>query len=241
MSSPSALGGPEAVDAARASAAARRRSGRAALARCRTARAPRRRTSGARGSPGTCPSAPRRVKKNVQSMYGTSSRERHVVEHARARGTRAAATSSARQSSCRRLRARLGERQQRLARCRVRAARAARSCSSRFVGVEAGALRRDRAGSTRRRPRARRRARARSRRCTRARSSPRCAAGSSSRRRSAAAASMPRRSISRATCTISSSDGVIRPDRPMMSACSLDRRSSRILSPGTITPRSMTS
>ena len=50
----------------------------------------------------------------------------------------------------------------------------------------------------------------------------------------------PLRSISRATCAISSSDGVISPLRPMMSAfCSW--RVSRIFSHGTITPRSMTS
>ena len=34
---------------------------------------------------------------------------------------------------------------------------------------------------------------------------------------------MPRRSISFATCTISSSDGVIRPERPIRSAPSRDR------------------
>ncbi|MNH44298.1 hypothetical protein D3C81_1100420 [compost metagenome] len=45
------------------------------------------------------------------------------------------------------------------------------------------------------------------------------------------------RCISRATWTISSSDGVIRPDRPMMSHfCS--RAVCRIFSAGTITPRS---
>ena len=54
-------------------------------------------------------------------------------------------------------------------------------------------------------------------RCNRARSSPPCAPCSWSRRRSAAAASNPARSISRATWTISSSDGVISPLRPMMS------------------------
>ena len=57
-----------------------------------------------------------------------------------------------------------------------------------------------------------------------ARSSPRCARGSWSRRRSAAAASSPRRSISCATCTISSSDGVMRPESPIRSAPSLDAR-----------------
>ena len=45
----------------------------------------------------------------------------------------------------------------------------------------------------------------------------------------------PRRSISEATCTISSSDGVMRPLRPMMSAFSV-RRISRIFSHGTMTP-----
>ena len=54
-------------------------------------------------------------------------------------------------------------------------------------------------------------------------SSPPCARGWSSRRRSAAAASKPSRSISAATWHISSSDGVIRPDRPMMSAFSSRR------------------
>ncbi|MNU04437.1 hypothetical protein D3C72_2488450 [compost metagenome] len=52
--------------------------------------------------------------------------------------------------------------------------------------------------------------------------------------------SKPRRSISRATKTISSSDGVIRPLRPTMSAlCSM--AASRMRSAGTMTPRSMTS
>ena len=51
---------------------------------------------------------------------------------------------------------------------------------------------------------------------------------------------MPRRCISPATFTISSSDGVIRPDSPTMSACSA-AAVSRILAAGTITPRSMTS
>ena len=51
---------------------------------------------------------------------------------------------------------------------------------------------------------------------------------------------IPRRSISAATFTISSSDGVISPDRPMMSASSASAVS-RILAAGTITPRSMTS
>nr|CRL82881.1 hypothetical protein CPGR_06111 [Mycolicibacter nonchromogenicus] len=51
--------------------------------------------------------------------------------------------------------------------------------------------------------------------------------------------SRPSRSISTAKLTISSSDGVISPDRPMMSAsCSL--AAFRIFSAGTITPRSMT-
>ena len=50
----------------------------------------------------------------------------------------------------------------------------------------------------------------------------------------------PWRCISLATCTISSSDGVIRPDSPIMSA--LSRRAvSRIFSHGTMTPRSITS
>ena len=51
---------------------------------------------------------------------------------------------------------------------------------------------------------------------------------------------MPRRCISTATVTISSSEGVIRPDRPMISAFS-SSAVSRILAIGTITPRSMTS
>ena len=51
---------------------------------------------------------------------------------------------------------------------------------------------------------------------------------------------MPRRCISRATETISSSDGVIRPLSPTMSAfCSI--AASRIFAPGTMTPRSITS
>ncbi len=50
----------------------------------------------------------------------------------------------------------------------------------------------------------------------------------------------PWRCISRATCTISSSEGVISPDSPIMSAPSR-RAVSRIFSHGTITPRSMTS
>lgn len=52
--------------------------------------------------------------------------------------------------------------------------------------------------------------------------------------------SNPCRSISCATPTISSSEGVIRPDRPMMSAFSAFAVS-RILAVGTITPRSTTS
>ncbi len=48
------------------------------------------------------------------------------------------------------------------------------------------------------------------------------------------------RCISRATLTISSSDGVINPDSPMKSAPSR-RAVSRIFSHGTMTPRSMTS
>ena len=50
----------------------------------------------------------------------------------------------------------------------------------------------------------------------------------------------PRRVISFATSTISSSEGVIKPDRPMASAPS-SMAVSRILSAGTITPRSWTS
>ena len=50
----------------------------------------------------------------------------------------------------------------------------------------------------------------------------------------------PWRSISRATCTISSSDGVMRPLRPIRSAFSALARS-RIFSQETMTPRSMTS
>ena len=80
------------------------------------------------------------------------------------------------------------------------------------------------AGSTPRRRRATRRARARSPGRTRARSSPRCAAA---RRRAADEqrhAQICRRSISLATNTISSSDGVMRPLRPIRSACSSMRR-----------------
>ena len=51
---------------------------------------------------------------------------------------------------------------------------------------------------------------------------------------------IPRRCISRATWTISSSDGVIRPLRPTVSAF-FSMAVSRILSDGTITPRSITS
>ena len=51
---------------------------------------------------------------------------------------------------------------------------------------------------------------------------------------------MPSRSISDATWTISSSDGVISPDSPMMSALT-SRAVSRIRAAGTITPRSITS
>jgi hypothetical protein len=50
----------------------------------------------------------------------------------------------------------------------------------------------------------------------------------------------PWRSISRATCVISSSDGVIKPLSPIKSAFSV-RAFSRIFSQGTITPMSMTS
>jgi hypothetical protein len=50
----------------------------------------------------------------------------------------------------------------------------------------------------------------------------------------------PWRSISVAKCTISSSEGVISPDRPIRSA-STSRAVSMIFCAGTITPRSMTS
>ena len=50
----------------------------------------------------------------------------------------------------------------------------------------------------------------------------------------------PLLSISEATWTISSRDGVISPESATMSACSFSAVS-RILSQGTITPRSMTS
>ena len=52
--------------------------------------------------------------------------------------------------------------------------------------------------------------------------------------------SKPSRSIDRATCTISSSDGVISPERPIMSTWR-SRACRRISSPGIITPRSITS
>ena len=51
---------------------------------------------------------------------------------------------------------------------------------------------------------------------------------------------IPWRSISRATCVISSSDGVIKPESPIRSAFT-SRAFSRIFSHGTITPMSMTS
>ena len=54
----------------------------------------------------------------------------------------------------------------------------------------------------------------------RRRSSPPCVPGRWWRPRSAADARSPGAASPRATCTISSSDGVIRPDRPMMSASS---------------------
>ena len=50
----------------------------------------------------------------------------------------------------------------------------------------------------------------------------------------------PCRSISRATCTISSSEGVMRPERPITSAPD-SRAAAKIFSAGTITPRSTTS
>jgi hypothetical protein len=49
----------------------------------------------------------------------------------------------------------------------------------------------------------------------------------------------PCRCISAATCTISSSDGVMSPDSPMTSAPT-SRAAVRIFSVGTITPRSTT-
>ena len=73
-------------------------------------------------------------------------------------------------------------------------------------------------GSGRRRPRARHRARGPPGLRSSARSSPRCGPWTWSRRRSAAARVKPWRCISAATCAISSSDGVIRPDSPIMSA-----------------------
>ncbi|MNC91773.1 hypothetical protein D3C83_80870 [compost metagenome] len=50
----------------------------------------------------------------------------------------------------------------------------------------------------------------------------------------------PSRSISRALCAISSSEGVISPDKPMMSHFS-SRATSAIFFHGTITPRLITS
>ena len=50
---------------------------------------------------------------------------------------------------------------------------------------------------------------------------------------------MPARLSSRATVTISSSEGVIRPDRPMKSGFS-SRALATIFSVGVITPRSVT-
>ena len=52
--------------------------------------------------------------------------------------------------------------------------------------------------------------------------------------------SNPSRSISDATWTISSSEGVIRPERPIASAF-LSRATARIFEAGVITPRSMIS
>ncbi len=52
--------------------------------------------------------------------------------------------------------------------------------------------------------------------------------------------SIPSRSMSDATWTISSSEGVMRPDRPIMSAPT-SRAVSRMRAAGTMTPRSITS
>ena len=106
------------------------------------------------------------------------------------------------------------------------------------LGVEAPRAARGRAGPRRRGRRATRRARAASASSTRARSARPCAGSTSSRRRSGAAASSPRRSISSATWTISSSDGVISPESPTRSQFS-STAVSRIRSLGTMTPRSI--
>ena len=164
--------------------------------------------------------------------------ERHVVEHAPADelGRR---DGRPRRTRARRARARVGERDQRP--LEPRRVREPQPLLRRAVrAVELGPLRRRRARSTAPPPRATRPARARSAARTAARSSPRCAASRWSRRRSGAAASKPWRCISFATCTISSSDGVIRPERPIAWQPSA-RAVSRMRAAGTITPRSITS
>ena len=177
------------------------------------------------------------AKKNVQSMYGTSSSSgtsttRRPMNDGVGQRLRASSRSSAgwRSAVCVRQQRPLLPRAVLLAQRLLQSAVASRSNAPRCVVAQQA--------RRRRRPRATRRARAPSAARTPARSSPPCAAGWSSRRRSAAAASMPRRSISLATYTISSSDGVIRPLRPIMSAFS-SSAVCRILSHGTITPRSI--
>ena len=174
-------------------------------------------------------------KKNCQSTYGAQLGDRRL-DRARARRTAAAAA--------RRTRPGRGSRAPPRAAAAACASRSAcwtrrRSCRPRFSLVELAR----RAGSSsgrRRRRRATRRGRARSRCeyagairtavCCRDVVAPPISSGSSS----------PRRSISEATSTISSSDGVISPESP--TTCAPPRRAvSRIRSAGTITPRSTTS
>ena len=129
------------------------------------------------------------------------------------------------QSIGRRLRARLGDGCRALSLARRALALAADlAYSSRVRADERVARARGRAARARRRPRATRRATWTTGPEYAARSAPPCAPATSSRRRSAAAASKPSRSISAATARISSSDGVISPDRPIRSASSLARR-----------------
>ena len=96
MSSPSRRGGPEAVDARRASSRSSCTIARAAPARCRRARAPPRRTAGARRWPGTRPfsSQAREEERPVDERHELA--ERDIRSTARGPRNDGAGRSSAR-------------------------------------------------------------------------------------------------------------------------------------------------
>ena len=202
---------PEAVDAPRAQRRALRGSRAGAPARRRRARA----RPGCRGSPGTCPSGPTRGRRTASRCTGRARRAAASTSRAPVNGGVGRSSNAHRDA----VRARRLERQQRLARPSPRAARAAapaaRGSRRRARARRFGSSRRETTSTTR----------LASSTCTvslpysgaiftavcwREVVAPPISSGSSSRRRS----------ISRATSTIWSSDGVIRPESPTTSTLS---------------------